>query len=336
MALNKGKYMKKNINESSEFSSTRRNILKAGVASSAFFSLAGLTVFSSRAKAATITYNFVAETYTKTLVDDSTIYAWRFRDTDGNTGPGDLLARIIAQEGDTIVINLTNNLDTAIKFDIPGALENQSLLSANSSTTFNFSAPSAGSYLFRDNIVEEYSQALGLMGPMVIMPNNGTQSLYAGGPTFDRQYTLLINDFDDRMNADVASGVSYNLDNFEPNYYFVNGLSYPDTSTDPDTKVSMLLGEDVAIRFINGGLLTHSMHFHGYHVRVIRRNRIPETDIIDKDTVVVNPGECVDIILPVTQIGKFPLHTHYIPAVTFNGAYVNPVGGALLILEATS
>ncbi len=328
--------MKNSKTNPENFSPSRRNLLKASATGAALFSFSGLTLFSPSVKAATITYDFVAETYVKTMVDGANITAWRFRDLNGaGSGPGELSAGIIAQEGDDIIINLTNNLNTAIKFDIPGVVENQGLLNSGSSTTINFTAPQAGSYLFRDDKVTEFGQAMGLTGPMVIMPSNGSQTLFTGGPAFDRQYTLVLNDFDDRLNAATANGQSYNLDDFEPNYYFVNGLSYPNTSTDADTKIAMSMGEDVAIRFVNAGLLSHSMHFHGYHVRVISRNRVPVTDIIDKDTVLVNPGECVDVILPVNQLGKFPLHTHYIPAVTANGVYVNPYGGSLLLLHAT-
>ena len=315
------------------FSPARRNILKAGASAAALFSVSGLTLFSPRAKAEALTYNLVAESYVKTMVDGVNVMTWRFRDLSG-TGPGGLESGITAQAGDDITINITNNLTTSIKFDIPGVLENQAEQASGANTSYNFTAPAAGSYFIRDNKVDEFGQAMGLSAPMIIMPSDGSQSLYVGGPTFDRQYTLVINEFDDRLNSATANGQSYDLNQFEPNYYFVNGLSYPDTANDADTKVSMLLNEDVAIRFINTGLLTHSMHFHGYHVKVISRNRVPVTDIIDKDTVRVDPGECVDIILPVVQTGTFPLHTHYIPAVTANGVYVNPYGGALLILDA--
>jgi len=325
--------MKNNKTETQEFSPSRRSLLKAGASGAALFSVSGLTLFSPRSQAATVSYNWVAENHVKTMVDGVNIGAWRFRDLAG-TGPGVLEAGLTVQEGDDVTINLTNNLTTSIKIDIPGVLINQAELAAGASASYNFIAPSAGSYFIRDNKVNEFGQAMGLSAPLVIMPNNGSQSLYIGGPAFDRQYTLVINEFDDRLNAATGNGQSYDLDQFEPNYYFVNGLSYPDTSTDSDTKVAMLLNEDVAIRFINTGLLTHSMHFHGYHVKVISRNREPVTDIIDKDTVSVGPGECVDIILPVVQAGKFPLHTHYIPAVTADGVYVNPYGGALLILDA--
>ncbi len=333
-------YDYKKQKENEIISHSRRGVLKASLASLAYFSVAGLTVIPNRSQAATLNYNFVAETYNDTMVDGVVLEAWRFRDLAGNSGPGALEAGIVALEGDTVNINLTNNLNHTINFTIPGFINSPASIAAGASTTINFTAPAAGTYLFKDDYssgvsTEEKEAALGLSGPMIVMPSNGAQQLYPGATTFDRQYILVLTDFDDRLNNATASAQVYDMVQFEPNYFFANGLSYPNTSSDPETKVLMSLNEEVAIRFVNAGLLAHSMHFHGYHVRVISHDRILETQVIDKDTVLVRPGECVDVMLTVNQTGIFPLHTHYIPAVTANGVYVNPVGGALLILDAS-
>ena len=321
-------------NDKELVSTSRRNLLKAGLSGFAYFSVAGLTVIPSRSKAATLNYNFVAESYNKTMVDGVVLEAWRFRDVAGS-GPGALDAGIIALEGDIININLTNSLSQTINFSIPGFTNSPTSIATGANATISFTAPTAGSYLFRDDFSGEVGAGLGLTGPMVIMPTNGAQQLYMGGTTFDRQYTIVLSDFDDRLNTTTASAQAYDMANFEPNYFFANGLSYPDTSSDAETRVVMNVGEEVAIRFVNSGLLAHSMHFHGYHVKVISRDRVLETQVIDKDTILVRPGECVDVMLSVVQAGVFPLHTHYIPAVTANGVYVNPYGGALMILDAS-
>ena len=96
----------------------------------------------------------------------------------------------------------------------------------------------------------------------------------------------------------------------------------------------MSVGENVAIRFINTGLIISPQHFHGFHVNIAGRNRAPETTVIEKDTVVVDVGECVDVILPVAQTGVYPLHTHFVPGVTANGVYHNPYGGPLIVMRA--
>jgi FtsP/CotA-like multicopper oxidase with cupredoxin domain len=188
--------------------------------------------------------------------------------------------------------------------------------------------------MYYDDFNEQTGRAMGLSGPLVVMPADGSQTLYGNGPSFDRQYTLVLNELDDRLNEAVYNGQPYDMADYEPNYFFVNGLSYPETAKDDDTRVEMGVGEDVAIRFINTGLITSPQHFHGYHVDVAGRNRIPETTVIEKDTVVVDVAECVDVILPVTQPGVYPLHTHFVPGVTANGVYVNPYGGALIMMSA--
>ena len=267
------------------------------------------------------------------MVDGNSVFTWQFRDTNGS-GPGALSSGLAVNEGDTVNVTVTNNLDRAINFVIPGVTTSSPSVSPGGSRTYSFTAPPAGSYFYTDSVNGEISKAMGLSGPLVVMPADGSSRLYTGGPAFDRQYTLVMNELDDRLNSAIYNGQSYNMADYEPNYYFVNGLSYPNTASDGDTLVAMSVGEDVALRFINTGCITYPQHFHGYHVKVASRNRVPETTVIDKDTTQVERDMCTDVILPVNQPGAYPLHTHYVPGVTANGVYVNPYGGALIVMSA--
>lgn len=309
----------------------RRDFLKTGLSGAAAFTLSGLTVLAPRqASAATLDVSLVAEGAFRTLVDGTSIFTWQFDDPNG-TGPGALASGLVVQEGDTVNVTVTNNLDRNINFVIPGVLPNSPAASPGSSHTYSFTAPAAGSYLYTDSVNGEIGRAMGLAGPLVVMPANGSSSLYSGGPAFDRQYTLVMSELDDRLNTAIYNNQSYSMDDYEPNYFFANGLSFPATSTDADTSVAMGVGEDVAIRFINTGAIVYPMHFHGYHVQVATRDRVPETGVIEKDTVMVDVNECVDVILPVNQAGVFPLHSHYVPGVTANGDYPN---GGLIMMSA--
>lgn len=312
----------------------RRDFLRLGLGGAAF-SAAGLTLPAwARRGPATIAVSLVAEAYTRTLVDAATVTAWRLRNPAGG-GPGALASGLLAQEGDTLEVTLTNDLDRDLNFVIPGALTGTATVSPGLSQLYSFPAPAAGSYLYTDELNGEIGRAMGLAGPLVVMPGDGSSTLYPGGPAFDLQYTLVLGDHDERLNAAVAGGGGYDMAGYEPNYFFLNGQSVPDAPADPDTRVVMGLGDAVAIRLINTGAITSPMHFHGYHVAVATRDRAVETAVIDKDTVLVGLGECVDVILDVDQTGVFPLHTHFVPGVTANGVYVNPYGGALTLLEAT-
>jgi len=311
----------------------RREFLKSGLMGSAAFALSGLTVLTSKqAHAATTNITLTAEGVYKTLIDGAAVFIWQFNDANGS-GPGALTSGLLVREGDTVNVTIENQLDRSIRFSIAGVtMSTTRTVSAGGSRTYSFTAPAAGSYMYTDNKNGELGRAMGLAGPMIVMPANGSNSLYSSGPAFDRQYTLFMSELDDRLNAAVEAGGSYKMADYEPNYYFVNGLSYPDTAADSDTLIAMAVGEDVAIRFINGGAISYPMHFHGYHVNVATRNRVIETRVIEKDSVQVERDENVDVILPVAQAGAYPLHTHYVPGVSANGVYAN---GGLIIMSAS-
>jgi len=284
--------------------------------------------------AATVDITLAAEANFKTMIDGTEIYVWQFNDPAGS-GPGELTSGLLVHEGDTVNVTVTNNLDRPINFVIPSVLNDTLGVLPGDSYTYSFTAPMAGSYMYYDNSNGDIGRAMGLSGPLVVMPADGSQALYSNGPGFDRQYTLVLNELDDRLNAAVYNEQSFDMADYEPNYFFVNGLSYPNSAQNDETLVNMIVEENVAIRFINTGLIISPEHFHGYHVNIASRNRIPETTVIEKDTVLVDVGECVDVILPVTQAGVYPLHTHFVPGVTANGVYVNPYGGALIIMSAS-
>jgi len=313
----------------------RRDFLKAGMLGAAGFAFSGLTFMAPRrTEAAELNITLVAEAGFKTMIDGKEIYVWQFNDPEAS-GPGGLTSGMLLQEGDKVNVTVANKLYLPINFVIPGVLDDtEAVILPEGSYTYSFTAPAAGSYMYFDDFNGEISRAMGLSGPLVIMPADGSNSLYSDGPAFSRQYTLVLNELDDRLNEAVYNGEPYNMADYEPNYFFVNGLSYPETAKDDDTLVAMSVGEDVALRFINTGLIVSPQHFHGYHVNVASHNRVPETTVIEKDTVVVDVGECVDVILPVAQPGVYPLHTHFVPGVTANGTYLNPYGGALIVMSA--
>lgn len=173
--------------------------------------------------------------------------------------------------------------------------------------------------------------ALGLGAMIASRPASGLNELWSGGPTFDREYVLLYHDTDARWNQAAANLRWPDTSLFEPNYFTLNGLSYPDLGSDPDSLVHCQVGERVLLRLGNIGKVRQSIHFHGYHAEIAARDNVPETSLPPKDTIPVPSDSTVDVILPVTQAGLFPLHPHFVPAVTANGLYPY---GQLALIEA--
>ena len=75
------------------------------------------------------------------------------------------------------------------------------------------------------------------------------------------------------------------------------------------------VGDQVKIRLINEMESDHPMH-HPFHVHgagrflVLTREGVPESNLVWKDTVLVRTGVTVDILLDVTNPGRWMAHCH--------------------------
>ena len=75
------------------------------------------------------------------------------------------------------------------------------------------------------------------------------------------------------------------------------------------------VGDQVKIRLLNEMAGDHPMH-HPFHVHgagrflVLSRDGAPESSLVWKDTVLVRTGETVDILLDVTNVGRWMAHCH--------------------------
>jgi FtsP/CotA-like multicopper oxidase with cupredoxin domain len=75
------------------------------------------------------------------------------------------------------------------------------------------------------------------------------------------------------------------------------------------------VGDRVKLRLVNEMDSDHPMH-HPFHVHgagrfvVLSRDGVPERNLVWKDTVLVRTGETVDILLDVTNPGRWMAHCH--------------------------
>ena len=161
---------------------------------------------------------------------------------------------------------------------------------------------------------------MGMYGALVIY-NKGDAAAATGpgmgkggklfGWRYDKDYVMLLSEFDIRGHADEEGTYGtavpinswdvdpYNWAHYKPQYWFINGLSFPKTihagfspgipsptgwrrirgtirsitgsvnKRGPAAPFYGTKGEKVLIRMINMGFETQPMHMHGYHGKVI-------------------------------------------------------------------
>ncbi|MGQ0649102.1 MAG: multicopper oxidase family protein [Gemmatimonadaceae bacterium] len=74
------------------------------------------------------------------------------------------------------------------------------------------------------------------------------------------------------------------------------------------------VGQVAKIRLTNDPTVTHAMahpiHFHGQRFLVVSRNGVPNPNMVWKDTAVLPAGESMDILLELTNPGRWMMHCH--------------------------
>jgi len=318
---------------------TRRGLLGSLVGGLGLAAVAPWGKARAAAGQTPVSWSLRAVSSTYTFPDGAALPFYRLEHPGAGTTHGHV-PLLEAVEGQVVQLTVDNRLPIAIRPALIGVAEGP-FLRPGQSGTFTFSMPPAGSYLIGRGAptraggtgrraYDLQRPASGFAALVVSRPSSGLAELWNGGPSFDREYFLLYEDADERFNATMATAAGpLPAVNYEPNYFMLNGLAYPDIAADGDSVVSGLLGGRILIRMGNLGRMRQSIHFHGFHPEVVARDNVHETVLGEKDTVPLPWRTTVDLILTANQRGDYPLHPHSLTAVTANGFY--PMGQLSLI-----
>jgi FtsP/CotA-like multicopper oxidase with cupredoxin domain len=117
------------------------------------------------------------------------------------------------------------------------------------------------------------------------------------------------------------------MSGMEPNYFTINGKSFPSTET-----ITVKKGDLVRLRLIGIGQFIHPMHLHGMPFKIVATDGhpVPEAAQLTKDTVSVAPGERYDIEFVASETGQWMLHCHILHHTTNDN--VEP-GGLMLMVN---
>jgi manganese oxidase len=240
------------------------------------------------------------------------------------------------KNGQRVRIRFTNNLpvETTVHWHgigvpnsqdgVPGIT--QQAIKPGKSYTYEFTARPAGdpngggTFLYHTHVDEDRQMPAGLYGSFIIDPPTQTAK-YA----VDK--TLVFSEW----TADAASGRVRGVMQMEgmlPNFFTINGKSYPDT--DP---VDVPAGKPVLLRLVDAGQMAHPIHLHGTAFRVVARDghAIPRAQQQLRDTITLESGERADIAFTEPP-GKWILHCHIGHHLTNDG---DGPGGLITLIKST-
>ncbi|HVM20918.1 MAG TPA: multicopper oxidase domain-containing protein [Egibacteraceae bacterium] len=195
--------------------------------------------------------------------------------------------RLEANIGDTVRIVLHNELDvpTAIHphgLVVPVAMDGvpgltQDPVMPGESFTYEYTLRNAGSHMYHSHFDSAVQVPMGLLGAFIVHDDDE--------PEVDLDYTMILND--------------------GPLGYTINGKGFP--ATEP---LVVKQGQKVRVRYMNEGLQIHPMHLHGIPQQVIAKDGYPLPQPRTEDTVLIAPGERVDVIIDATEPGPWAFHCH--------------------------
>lgn len=270
-----------------------------------------------------------------TMPDGVKIYIWGFSDKNevgSATLPGPALQ---VNQGDRVRLTMTNigpsvegaprpnhtihlhGLDVDQENDGVGHTSHE--VAHGNSFTYSFTATHAGTYWYHCHVDPTDHIQMGMYGAIVVMPSDGSNRAWNGGPAFDRQVTMLLSEMDPVWHSAIHGRKPFDRTEFHPRYWLINGKAAPDTMYDLDAVVKGEVGEKVLVRLVNAGYQWHAMHMHGFHFDVIASDGRPLPAPWVKDTISIAPGERYDLLVTLDQRGIFPFHDHSEVHVTNNG-----------------
>jgi FtsP/CotA-like multicopper oxidase with cupredoxin domain len=188
-----------------------------------------------------------------------------------------------AEVGDRVRIILHNELPVPTTIHshgliVPNAMDGvpvitQPAVMPGESFTYEFTLRNAGSHMYHSHFMAEHQVPMGLLGAFVVTDPAATDE-----PDADIDYTMILND--------------------GPLGFTLNNKGFP--ATEP---IVATQGQTIRVRYMNEGLQIHPMHLHGIRQLVIAKDGYPLPDPHYEDTVLVAPGERIDVLVEATELG---------------------------------
>lgn len=237
------------------------------------------------------TFNLTARDGYIDLPTGDIVYMWGYG-LSANTNmqyPGPTL---IVNQGDTVTVNLQNEIEEPVSIIFPGQ-ENVSAtggqpghitreaVDGGGVVTYSFVANRPGTFIYHSGTNTQLQLEMGLFGALIVRPSTPMQAYNHADSMYDREFLFLESEVDPLIHQLVVTGHKDMVDftQYFPVMWFINGRAAPDTMAaanipwlpnQPYNCMPMMHpGEKLLMRYVNAGRDYHPFHTHGNHQRII-------------------------------------------------------------------
>jgi FtsP/CotA-like multicopper oxidase with cupredoxin domain len=305
----------------------------------------GIVCTTGGAKAGQPVFDLTTRTGYIDLPDGNTTFMWGYSSGfDDFQHPGPVLC---VHEGDTVTVILHNTLPEATSVVFPGQddvradgvpsqpqVDGTGLMTSlapgavaagsptgNTTVTYTFTASHAGTFLYEAGTNPEKQVRMGLFGALIVRPTMGDDYAYddaASRFTAPEEFMVLLSEIDPYQHQAAETNKPFNLTNYKPRYWLINGRGYPDSIADngaswlpaqPYGSLATVKPYNAAThplpgmaRYLSVGSEDYPFHPHGNNGLVIGRDGRPLRTADGKDmsmekfAINIGPGQTWDVI----------------------------------------
>jgi len=282
--------------------------------------------------------------------DGNRMFMWGF--SEGGQPFQHPSPNLCVNQGDTVTVILQNTLSEPVSIIFPGQAD---VLADNvpaqpqfdgggimtsltnvappgGSITYSFVANDPGTFIYESGTDSIKQVNMGLFGVLIVYPSTipptGAKLMYNrldSAYTPEEEFLVLLSEIDPYLHQAVENGMPFNMNNYHPRYWMINGRGFPDSIADnfasylPTQPYGALARvhpfndtlppTDLdyhpyggAIRYVNVATQDFPFHPHGNNGRIIGRDgRVLEgpgsEDLsFEKFTINIGPGQTWDIL----------------------------------------
>lgn len=302
--------------------------------------------------ATTPIFDLTTKTGYISLPDGNTAFMWGYSSGfDAFQHPGPVLC---VNVGDTVTVILHNTLPEAASIVFPGqanvlanGIPAQPQLAGTGAITsltntaaagggtvsYSFVATNPGTFLYESGTNPEKQVRMGLFGALIVRPSavptggavGSTASQYANNRADSRfkpseEFMVLLSEIDPYQHQAVENNKPFNMNNYHPRYWLINGRGYPDSIADNGAswlpaqpygalakitefdRTATTPDQPGMARYLNVGTEDYPFHPHGNNGLVIARDGHPlegptgEDLSFEKFAINIGPGQTWDVL----------------------------------------
>lgn len=250
------------------------------------------------------TCDLYAKTGTITLpgvVDPVPIWGYTMDPAGSASLPG---PAIIANEGEKLVINLHNQLTETTGLLLQGQMIQPDLtgIAPLESGTYTLNTLSAGTFLYEAALLPntQHQVALGMFGPLIIRPSGQRLQAYNANSTFTDEALVVLSEIDPALNFSFDPA-AFDMRDYSPEYFFINGHAYPDTN-----EILTDWGNTLLLRIVNAGMLAHTMSLLSLDQSIIATDGYPLIYPRKAVTWTVASGQTTDTLVTLPSLANAP------------------------------